>query len=505
MNTSKHVFLIYPQKNTLLFGVPLGIAYLAAVLREAGHAVSIIDLRYESEEALFSKLAGTYPDIVGFYASSEIAPYILSLAAEIKKRFQDTKLIVGGPFSTIDPGYFLKHDFDVAVKGEGEATIIELVEALRGSKGLEKVNGISYKANEKILENPPREFIENLDTLPFPAFDLFPKISETLNRSLAWPNLHPFTHIILSRGCPFQCSFCQPTLSRVFGKKVRRLSPQRAIELLSFLKQKFGIKEVFFEDDLLLSKSWKDWLSDLTDLMLKTGLNIRWWGQGRADTVDEEILIKAKKAGCYMVMCGVESGCQKTLNFYNKGITPQQIRNLFALCKKQELLSIAEIIFGAPEETLQDAQETIDLVKEVKPDMIWVSILTPYPGTHLTEWLIEHKIEYEMDLSRIDRRIRRKRIASVMTEDQVLKACSKITQSSIFLSRIFTKRYYRKIYLAKIDNLISRGEYAKLLKFLVWTFTRPALNPLYLTYLRYSELAGIKTLKNIFNRLRAGS
>lgn len=504
MKTSKNIFLIYPQKSTLLFGIPLGIAYIAAVLREAGHVVRIIDLRYESEDALFSKFTELHPDIAGFYASSEIAPYILSLAAGIKKRFQDTMLIVGGPFATIEPSYFLKHDFDVAVRCEGEITIVELVDAMHMKTGLEKVLGISYKLNEKIIDNPPREFIENLDILPFPAFDLFPKITETLNRSLSWPNLHPFTHIILSRGCPFQCSFCQPTLSKVFGKKVRRLSPHRAIELLLFLKQKFGIKEIFFEDDLLLSKGWKGWLFELTDLMIKNDLNIRWWGQGRADTVDEEILIQAKKAGCYMVMCGVESGSQKTLDFYNKGITPQDIRALFKLCKKQDLMSIAEIIFGAPEETFSDAQDTINLVREVRPDMVWVSILTPYPGTHLTEWLIEHNVKYETDLSKIDRRIKRKRIDSVMTEDQLLEACSKITQSHILVRRIFVKRYYRKVFMAKINNLISNAEYAGLLRFLLWTFTRSALNPLYLIYLKYGELKVFKFLKIAYDRLRSG-
>lgn len=484
MSSKENIILIYPQKNTRLFGIPFGIAYIGAVLRDSGYKVSIVDMRYEDEKVLFSKLRELSPDILGFYSSSEIAPYVVSLASRIKEEFNDTVMIAGGPHATIDPHYFLRSNFDIAVKGEGEITIKEAVKAIRQKSDLKDIRGISYRSNGNIFDNPPREFIENMDDLPFPAFDLFPHMEDTLWEGFTWTNLHPFTHVILSRGCPYQCAFCQPTLSMIFGKKVRRMSPHRAIELLTFLKQKYNIKEMLFEDDLLLSGTWKNWLIELTDLIIEHNLNIRWLAQARANNIDKDILIRAKKAGCYMVMCGVESGSQKTLDFYNKAITPENIRSFFKLCKDLELMSVAQIIFGAPEESLEDAGATIDLMREVQPDIIWAAPLTPYPGTYLTEWLTKHNIKFETDLTKVDRGMRRRKIDSVMSDGQILNARLKIDQQAAVLKKVIFKSYYRKAYLEKINNLTANGRYVELFKFLYWTFRLAVTNPLRQLYFK---------------------
>jgi radical SAM superfamily enzyme YgiQ (UPF0313 family) len=497
MSPSRHVVLIYPQRDTLLFGVPLGIAYIAAVLRDCGCAVTIVDMRYEDERILFAKLREHCPDIIGFYCSSEIAPFVISLAEKIKREFKDAVLIAGGPHATLDPGYFLRTDFEVVVKGEGEITVKELVAAIREKRDLKDVRGIAYRSDGKIFDNPPREFIADLDDLPFPAFDLFPHVNDTFQASLAWPNLKPFTHIILSRGCPYQCTFCQPALGMMFGKKVRRLSPRRAIELLLFLKRRFDIKEIFFEDDLLLSRIWKDWLFELTDLMVARDLNIRWWAQARANSADRDILIQAQKAGCYMVMCGVESGSPKMLEFYNKATTPEDIRGFFRLCQELGLMSVAEIIFGAPEETAQDAEMTVSLMREVQPDMVWVSMLTPYPGTHLHEWLTAHKIKFENDLARLDRSMQRRRIDSMMSESELLAARVKTTQTMASVKKIFVRDYYRRAYLAKIDNLIANREYAGLLKLVFWTFLMPLTVPWQPMLFKYGNHAILRRLKKM--------
>ncbi len=495
MGYKENIILVYPQRNTWLFGIPFGIAYIGAVLRDSGYKVNIVDMRYEDEKILFSKLKEFSPDILGFYSSSEIAPYVVSLASRIKEEFNDTVVIVGGPHATIDPHYFLRSNFDIAVKGEGEITIKEVVKAVRQKSDLKDIRGISYSLNGNIFDNPPREFIENLDDLPFPAFDLFPHIKDTLREGFTWTNLQPFTHIILSRGCPYQCTFCQPTLSMIFGRKVRRMSPHRAIELLTFLKQKYNIREMLFADDLLLSRIWKDWLIELTGLMIKHNLNIRWLAQARANSVDKDILSRAKKAGCYMVMCGVESGSQKTLDFYKKEITPENVRSFFKLCKELELMSVAQIIFGAPEESLEDARDTADLMKEVQPDIIFTAPLTPYPGTYLTEWLTEHNIKFETDLTQADRGMRERKVDSVMSEDQILHTRLKIDRQTVVLKKIIFKSYYRKIYLDKINNLIVYREYIELFKLLYRTFRLAVTNPLRQLYLRYCDYTSFKHFK----------
>ena len=484
MGSKENIILVYPQKNTRLFGIPFGIAYIGAVLRDSGYRISIVDMRYEDEKVLFSKLRELSPDILGFYSSSEIAPYVVSLANRIREEFNDTVMIVGGPHATIDPHYFLRSNFDIVVKGEGEITTKEAVKAIRQKSDFKNIRGISYRLNGNIFDNPSREFIENLDDLPFPAFDLFTHIKDTFREGFTWTNLRPFTHVILSRGCPHQCTFCQPTLSMIFGKKVRRLSPHRAIELLTFLKQKYNIREMLFEDDLLLSRTWKDWLIELTDLIIKHNLNIRWIAQVRANSSDKDILIQAKKAGCYMVMCGVESGSQKTLDFYNKAITPENVRSFFKLCNELELMSVAQIIFGAPEESLEDARATIDLVKEVQPDITWAAPLTPYPGTYLTKWLTEHNVKFETDLTKIDRGMRERKIDSVMSDDQILAARLRVDRQAVVLKKVIFKSYYRKVYLDKINNLIADGQYIELFKLLYWTFRLAVTNPLRQLYFR---------------------
>lgn len=458
-----NITFIYPKSSVLKHGVPLGLAYLTAVLKQENYNVSIIDLRFQSEKELFSILKKKNPGIVGFYSSSEIASYVNNLAGKIKKELPTSTLVVGGPHATLDPSFFLKNSFDVVIKGEGEITVKELADAIEKKKSLKNIKGIVYKSGRKIIENRPQKLIEDLDKLPFPSYESFPFLKETLQTDFFWTSLRPNSHILTSRGCPFHCAFCQPTLKTMFGSKVRRMSPKRIFELMTYLKESYKVKEIFFEDDLLMHKAWKKWFFELTGLMKKNRLDIRWWGQSRADSSNRQILKEAKKAGCYMVMCGVESGSQKILDFYNKNISPGQVRNLFKTSKEVGLLRIAEIIFGAPTENLDDGKKTVQLMREIKPDGVSVCTLTPYPGTYLYKWLEKNRIGFEKNLSYIDRTIQKKRIQSKLTNKDIHNLKSKISLNHPTLS-LMKKNEYRQSYLLKIKNLSENKDYSNVFK-----------------------------------------
>lgn len=493
-----NITLIYPSKNAPLFGVPLGIASIAAVLREEGHNVNIVDLRYQSEDYLFSILKNKSPKFIGIYSSTETAPGVLELGKKIKELLPDSFLVIGGPHSTISPEYFLGNNFDVAINGEGELTAVDLAEKIEKNKTLKMVKGITYSDKNRIIKNDQRPYIENLDSLPFPAYDLFPHIKETLKTPSNWMNLLPFTHVLVSRGCPYKCTFCQPTLENTFGKKVRRFSSKRVFELLKYLKDEYKIKEVFFEDDLLLHRGWKNWLYEWTDLVKENKLDIRWWGQSRADSSNEEILTRAKTGGCYLIMCGVESGSQKILDFYNKQITPEQVKNLFKICKKLDLLTIAEIIFGAPNEALDDAKKTVNLMEIIKPDSISICILTPYQGTYLYDWLKENNIRFEKKLDKIDRSIQSKKIYSQLTNEEIYDLIQKTRIAEPSMKFLLTREQYRKTYFKKIKNLLEVREYKKINHLILSTLSAPAKKQFISYYYKNPNSKVLNTFKKIF-------
>ncbi|MDP2750372.1 MAG: radical SAM protein [Nanoarchaeota archaeon] len=465
------VYLDMPVKS----GIPLSLAYVAAVLRERGDSVNIVDLRYQKNKEIYNLLSLNKYGIVGVYSSSEVALDAINLAKALKPQLNDSVLVVGGPHATIDPGFFLDA-FDVVVKGEGEKTILELAEKIEKKKAFSNVKGIVFKRKNKLIDTGKQDYIKNLDDLPFPAYDLFPNFEESLIKDTWWAFCHPACGMLVSRGCPYRCTFCQPTLEMMFGTKIRRMSPKRIVEHMKFLKEKYKIKEIYFHDDLLLHIAWRKWFYELADLMIKEKVDLIWTGQVRANSTDIEMLKKAKSCGCYGVTCGVESGSEKVLDFYNKQAKPEDVIKLFSDCKKLGLTATAAIIFGAPVETIEEANKTVELVKKIKPDGVSTNILTPYPGTYICTWLENNNILYEKGLGKITRAVQHQKIKGPLSNDQLLDFMYSIELMAPSLKYIIIRPYYRKVYFRKLWNLISRKEYKNSFRFIVSTFTQPFMN-----------------------------
>lgn len=374
------VALIFPHFNCS-FGErcpSIGLAYIASYLRKNNIDARIFDGTFHSPRDILRQVLEYNPDIAGISVQTATAEYSFDLAGKMKEKNKNITIVFGGPHPTIVPEETMKNkDVDTVVVGEGEETMLDVCKNLHQ---LEKVKGIWFKQDGNIIKNPERELIKNLDALPFPAYDLL--------------NDEYFKDggvIMCSRGCAFNCSFCQPTLRKLFGNAVRFRSAKNIIEEIEFLIKKYNIKHFLFHDDTFTVN--KAWVKELCNEILEHKLNIKWICKGRINTVDRELLKIMKDAGCTDIEFGVESGSEKIRNtILNKNISNELIINVFNMCKEVGIDTTAFLMVGSPHETKETIEDTIELVKIIKPLHNVVSITTPLIGTNLYDYCIENNL-----------------------------------------------------------------------------------------------------------------
>jgi len=380
MGTTAKVTLINPPALQNVFHhhpyLPTGLAYLAAVLEEKGNQVTVLDCIAEGidQNQLKQKLAKLNPDIIGISSMTPMVHSTLMAARGAKEVCPETTIVLGGPHATFMDRELLASEpaVDVIIRGEGEITLAELTKRIINSVGLNSADGITYRHQGQIVQNPNRGYIQNLDDLPFPAYKHFPLEKYRLFGKLFFP-------VITSRGCPFQCNFC--TTSRILGKQYRVRSPQNIGHELELLKREYNADSfTFYDDTLTLDKKR---LYDICDEIKSRKLNIPWDCQTRVDQINEEMFAKMKKTNCQQVFFGVESGCQNVLNAVNKRATVKQNEAAIKLAKKSGLFAAISIIIGYPGETAQMRKETLDFIRRAEPDDVYLCIATPYPGTEL--------------------------------------------------------------------------------------------------------------------------
>lgn len=357
---------------------PLGLMYLASSLEKNNHQVRILDLAverfdYNDIEEYIKKLN---PDIIGTGATTPEIQNVEELFAFIKKINPKVKTVLGGPHATILPDEsILDKNTDIVVRGEGEYSIVEIVNFLKGRIKLENILGISYKKHDKIKKNPGRPPIEKLDELPVPARHLV-KVKKYL-----WPvegkGLIPITPILTTRGCPFPCIFC----NRILGKKVRLRSPKLVVDEIEDTYNIHGITYYIMQDETFTLK--KERVDEICDEIIKRRLEITWFAMVRADLVSKKIFQKMKDAGCTRITMGVESGNQKILDILKKGTKLTQYREAFHWAKEVGLETRASFILGNPYETRQTINDTINFARELEIDEAYFNIMTPYPGTEV--------------------------------------------------------------------------------------------------------------------------
>ncbi len=358
---------------------PLGLAYLAAALLEYKNNldIEIIDGFILDHDQYYKRISGIDADVIGVTSTITLLNEALKVPKVVNKN--NIKFIIGGPgVESLPSSRLYESGYSVICYGEGERTIVELMKAFENMLPLEDVDGISFLHNNSEIRTKPREPIENLDDIPFPARDML-----DMKKYLSiWKEKMGVaaTHIVSSRGCPFSCRFCS---KNTFGKKTRFASHARVIEEMKLLYDKYKAEMIFFDDDLFTFSRKR--ILDLCDAMEKELPGKRWGAQARVEMVDLEMLTKMKGAGCTDLMFGVENGSQRILDLLGKGITVEQIKKAFKWVNEVGISGGMYLIVGIPGETQQDIDMTKRLISEVKPKSIDIYFLTPIPGTEIFE------------------------------------------------------------------------------------------------------------------------
>ncbi|MDD5650618.1 MAG: radical SAM protein [Candidatus Nanoarchaeia archaeon] len=358
----------------------VSIASLAAVLEENKVNTQILDLSVSLDPLndLNNKLIMFNPDYVGITFTTPLYNEAKEIADIVKKFNPKIITIAGGVHVTALPQDTLKElNFDIAVLGEGEETLKEIID----KKPLSKIKGIAYKEKNKIKINPRRELIKNLDSLPLPAWHLF-DLTKYKSSKLTTRN-QPVGPIETSRGCVYGCTYCNKD---IFGRTFRFKSPERVIKEIEHML-KSGFKEIHVWDDNFSTNLER--AKKICDLIVEKNLKFSWaLACGvRCDCIDEEFLLKVKKAGCYAIYLGVETGNPEILKKINKGETLEQIKKAFDMCKKIGIETVAFYMLGLPGETIETMNQTIEFAKNLGSDYAKFTITVPFPSTPLFhEW-----------------------------------------------------------------------------------------------------------------------
>jgi len=354
---------------------PLGLLYLAASLKKDGFNVTVMDPTPQglSTEDIIDSIGKEKPVLVGLSAMTPGIKSAVRLATKIREAFKDYPLIcIGGAHINSDPEFINRFsNFDFAVVGEAELTIVELVKQI---KAKEKPKGVIYAKP-----------IDDLDVLPLPARGLI-DIKQYRGAADKKKKVPPAT-MITSRGCPFQCSFCSRP---VFRKKLRVRSPKNIVDEMESIAAAHDNRFSFVDDTLTLNRKT---ILGVCDEIIKRKLKFKWMGMTRATSLDDELAAKLRQAGCDDLFIGVESGNERIRNeVIKKNVTDQAIFDAIRVCRKNDIHTNIFLILGFPTETHKEIRDTITFGRRCKTDLMGIKMLIPLPGADIFDYAIKNKI-----------------------------------------------------------------------------------------------------------------
>jgi anaerobic magnesium-protoporphyrin IX monomethyl ester cyclase len=393
-----HVTLVnppYPIGAPEAIFIPLGIGYLAAVLENNGYTVDVIDCQVLKPtcKELEGELTRLQPDIVGVTSATLTYEPALEIVRTAKRACPNCLTMLGGPHVTVMDEETLTEspEVDIVVRGEGEQTMLELAHLLSNSnmKNLGEVAGVTFRKNGQIFRTHDRSFIQNIDTLPYPALKHFQLSKYRVFGKTYLP-------IITSRGCPFQCTFCLS--SRMCGKSFRVRSPRKVVDELECLKDTYGAEAFAFYDDTFTFDRKR--VLEICEEMKKRNVDLPWDCRTRVDQVSKEVLVKMRDANCQLIHFGVESGSQKMLDAMKKGTTVEQNEKAIKLTKEVGISVAISVIVGYPGETMDMFKQTLDFIRRTEPDYVYMCEAVPYPGTELYKLLKDSGWEMSAEWSR---------------------------------------------------------------------------------------------------------
>ncbi len=365
--------------NKIFPKYPLYLMYAAAVIEKAGFSVTVIDAAerdYDAQTTIdLVKSINPAPILTAVEISSPSMDQDVAFSQQLKENVS-THLSVLGAHATVYHEKIIRSFpfIDSVVRGEAFLSLAELAKSIREQSDLSIARGITYRKNSTININEDAPFIDDLDCLPYPARHLLDPSRYLMGHYTYEPQLL----MITSMGCPYKCIFC--LWSKVLHKsKVFLRSPQNVVKEMVFLKENYGAREIYFDDDCFNISISR--VLDICREIIKNKITTPWITEMRCNNVTFEMLKTMKEAGCIKILYGVESGNQEILDNAKKNLNLEQIRNAFMLTKKAGIKSHATFMFGLPGETEETIHKTVEFAKELNPDTIQCSIALPYPGT----------------------------------------------------------------------------------------------------------------------------
>jgi len=380
---------------------PLGLVSIGTVLRDAGHEVVVYDADYnENPRAMdYGRLPDHYPAYLASFRDSdhpvwrevhrtveEFRPDLIGISiwtayaasafhvARICKRVAPAcPVVVGGPHATVKADEILRicPSVDYAVRGEGEAAMLDLAAAVANRRSLlSSIEGLSFRCGNSVTHNPARKPLRDLDEIPLP--------DRTLLMNRRTYSSEDMGLIMTSRGCPFSCSFCATET-----RQVRYHSIERVLAEIRQVETDYGTTQFSFKDDSFTVDKRR--VAEFCDALTRAKLDIGWECNTRVDLVNEDLLTRMRKAGCNSIKVGIESGSERVLEQMNKRITLDQVRTAAALLRKARIHWTGYFLMGTPGESLDDIHKTLDFLYEIKPDFASIGVYEPFPGSAMFE------------------------------------------------------------------------------------------------------------------------
>lgn len=362
------------SKNAIL-APPLGMVYLAALLREKGYEANFIDANILNldKNQIIKKLNELKPDYVLYNTITDNLQDTISWIGTIKEEY-NKPVIIGGPHMEIYPKETLTHDcIDYGVIGDGWETLPELLDALEHSKDLTKIKGLVFRKDGEVILTEERQKTVSLEDVPFPARDLLPneKYDTVLSKA------RPITIMITALGCPFKCTYC------CTDTNLRARSAEHIVAEVEECINKYGIKEIEFYDETFTVNRKK--MSRFLDLVEEKGLKFYWSVRTRVDCVDKELLGRMSRNGCIRINFGIESGDEEVLKAINRNMSIDTIREAVRWAREARIMTFGFFMIGLPQDTKESIEKTLDLMLELDLDFMQLNKFTMLPHSQIYE------------------------------------------------------------------------------------------------------------------------
>jgi len=412
-----------------------GLAHIASVLEKEGHEVKIIDgmVGPKTAEQTLTSIKLFNPEMIVINTSTPTIVNDMKFCEIIKKNSNSSVVLLGTHASALPRESLISSEADFVVVNEGELVIKELA----GNNDFKHIKGLCYKEAEKIKCNLPREPITNLDDLPLPARHLLENDKYTMPLTKG----KSFATIISSRGCNFNCIFCRTKTG--WGSGFRTRSVNNVIEEIKDVVHNYKINFVVFMTDTFTND--RHWVLRLCKSIIKEKIAFKWLCNSRVDTVDEEMLVAMKKAGCLIISYGIESGSQEILDNAKKGIELGQSKKAISLTKKVGIKSIGYYVLGLPGETIETIKQTIKFAKELDTGYANFHIATPFPGTEFYDTAEKNNWLITKDWEKYEER------GSCVISTETLKPNDLIRMQEFAMRQFYLRP--KKIFKELLDNM----------------------------------------------------